>query len=210
MLACVQEGPHSVAPLRRLSCLSTFATRFLPVLLLFGVPTAIGGKDSPEWVVRIDAAARRGPSRVKNFLFVQGSPLLAGDEDGSNEASRQFEIAAWKALNLVSEGVPLIDGEPGQGLHVVRSREYGASPPLHLIGPLGPKRDLYLDTREFVMMQKYWRETFGGTGFRRVFGVGYMPKTLSSTPSPENFQTFPPADYPERGGVLATPPRSLT
>ena len=162
------------------------------------------------WTITIDAAAKQGPSRVENFMFVQGAPLEAGDEQGSNEQSRKFEVAAWKGLDLISESVTLFDdGDPGQGIRVVRVTRGRASPPPNGIGPLGPKKDLYLDTRDFDVMQQYWRETFGGEGFRRIFGAAHMPRVLSSNPSAADYQTYPPADYAEWRAVLEAAVRYL-
>ncbi len=165
-----------------------------------------------KWKIQIDAAAKSGPSRIKNFMSIQGSPLLATDEQGSNEASRQFEIAAWKALNLTTE-VPLIDGEPGQpsqGITVMRAPILDSSQLPNLIGPLGPKKDLYLDTSPFDAMQDYYRDTFGSNkGFNRTFGLSYMPKTLSSNPSAANYFTYPPANYTEWRAVIEASVRYL-
>jgi hypothetical protein len=162
--------------------------------------------EEPEWRIRINALDKLGPSRIDRFMYIQGSPLLASDAQGSNEDSRQFEIAAWKALDLTSI-TTLIDGEvDGQGITVIRS----ATPLSNLIGPLGPKKDLYLDTSQFDAMQDFYRDTLGSNeGFRRTFEIVYMPRTLSSNPSAENYYMYPPKDYTEWRAVLGAAVRYL-
>ncbi|MDP3685283.1 MAG: hypothetical protein Q8R32_00460 [bacterium] len=178
-----------------------FVAALLLVAVLFGSAySSAWAQDTSGWTITVDAAAKQGPSRVKNFLFLQGGPLLAGDEFGSNEASRQFEITAWKALNLSSESLQVFDEGEGSGLlSVVRA----PSPPPNAIGPLGPNRDLYLDPKYFSDQRKYFRETFGSdTAFLRVLWVTAMPKVLSSNPTAENYATYPPANYDEWRAVL--------
>ena len=185
------------------------AAPFFITVLFIGMSPAVQAEDPSEWTIRIDASKRLGSSRVKNFMFVQGGALLATGDQGSNEASQQFEIAAWKALNLTSEASPLI--EEGSGLlQVVRLADRSVPKPSYLIGPLGPKRDLYLDPRNFDSSREYWLQTFGSDeGFIRVFSASAMPRTLSSNPSSDNYATYPPADYAEWRAVLEAAVRYL-
>lgn len=198
-------------------CLMRRSSLFVAISFFIGIFFDSGHRSAhaqdTQWTIKIDAAAKRGPSRVKNFLFVQGSLLSATDEQGSNEASRQFEISAWKALNLTSESFFLLDDESGQGqgvFQVVRSADLGTSLPPHMTGPLGPKRDLYIDTQNFDSALKDWREKFGNDAkFCRAGVVSFMPKTLSSNPSAEDYGNYPPADYAEWRAVLEAMVRYL-
>lgn len=175
--------------------------------------STLRAQETPQWTIKIDAAVKHGPSRVKNFLFVQGGPLQATGEQGSNEASQLFEMAAWRALNLISETIWLFDDESGQAgglFQIIRAAEGSASQPSHRIGPFGPKRDLYIDTQNFDAALKDWVETGGvAAEFCRLSHVSFMPKTLSSNPSAENYANYPPADYAEWRAVLEAVVRYL-
>lgn len=168
---------------------------------------AVRAQNAGGWTITIDAARRLGPSQVEKFLYIQGEPLLAGDDVGSDEATRQFEVAAWDALGLTPEGFWLFD--PGGLIGVARGA--GTVPARHRVGPLGPKHDLYLDTRNFAGALNAWRAVSGKNRELRGLPVAlsYMPQALSTNPDASDFYTYPPADYAEWRAVVEAAVRFL-
>lgn len=158
---------------------------------------AEGASDTSP-VITVDAAQTLGPSRLATFYSVQGRPLQAADEQGSNEGSREWERQVWKHLGLLTDGEVLFSGEDGPGIRVLRDPPQVES---HFLGPLGPGQDLYLDTAVFDAVWEDWASQYG-----RPRGpwsqLDFVPRALSSNPDAEDYHAYPPADLVEWQEVI--------
>ena len=151
-------------------------------------------RDSDTINLTVDRRTDFGSADVlSNYVAIQGMTWNYWD---------RFESRAWKDLRMRTDSVPLLNDEyyfPEGGIRVLRS---ATRPGAAARGPLGPRRDLWIDVTDFV----FYRATLAsrlGMGIDQMgLGLGAMPRTLSYNPASPNWMAMSPADPDEWSAVM--------
>ncbi len=169
---------------------------------LFGlsvlVPTGGGAADiaraGDAVYLTVDRRADLGNAEVlSNYVAIQGMTWNYWD---------RFESRAWKELRMRTDSVPLLNDEyyfPEGGIRVLRS---GTRPSASARGPLGPRRDLWIDATDFASYRATLATRLGMGMDQMGLGLGAMPRTLSYAPASPNWMSMSPADPEEWIAVM--------